>query len=107
MTKAGVPLLTWASTSTRRGSRPTSACVTARASTLRRYGAKVYDFVPSSSGDARDEHVFEVLARTPSGAAVHMTAQALVEAQPRTGEDLGIEVAPVVDDDEHGRTGSE
>src|SRR5690348_7589397 len=33
MTKAGVPPLTCASTSTRRGSRPTSACVRTRAST--------------------------------------------------------------------------
>src|SRR5690348_833195 len=34
ITKTGVPmLLTWASTSTRRGSRPTRAWVTARAST--------------------------------------------------------------------------
>ena len=35
--KPGMPSRTCASTSTRRGSRPTSACVTARASTLRRY----------------------------------------------------------------------
>ena len=38
-----------ASTSTRRGSRPTSAWVSARASTLRRYAEMCDDFVPASS----------------------------------------------------------
>ena len=101
ITNAGMPFVTSASTSTRRGSRPTSACVTARASTLRRYGGMRDGFLPASSAKARDEHVFEVLAGATARAAVHVAAQARLELEARAVEDLGIEIAAVVDDDEH------
>ncbi len=45
---AGTPSWMCASTSTRRGSSPTSACVTARASTPRRYGKNRHESVPIS-----------------------------------------------------------
>ena len=100
ITKAGVPSLTCASTSTRRGSRPTRAWVTARASTLRRYAEKRHE---SSSELAHDEHVFEVLAGATAGAAVHVAAQPLVEPQARALENRRIEIAAVVDDDRERR----
>ena len=55
-----------------------------------------------SSARARDEHVLEVLTRSAARAAVDVPAQPGLESQPRAREDLGIEVAPVVDDHEHG-----
>src|SRR5258708_24268529 len=51
ITKAGVPSLTCASTSTRRGSRPTRAWVTARASTLRRYAENCHESVRACARD--------------------------------------------------------
>src|SRR5690242_14930065 len=100
ITNAGRPSRTWASTSTRRGSRPTSACVSARASMARRYVEMCDDFVPALSGNARDEHVFEVLAGAAAGATVHVPAQARLELEPGGVEDARIEIAPVVDDDQ-------
>src|SRR5512132_1958265 len=47
----GTPLGKYASTSTRRGSRPTSAYVTARASTFARYGCGRHASVPIWSWD--------------------------------------------------------
>ena len=50
--------------------------------------------------DARDEHVLEELARAAARAPVHVPAEALVEPQAGALEDLRVEVAPVVDDDQ-------
>ena len=84
---AGRPLWTCASTSTRRGSRPTSAWVTARASTLstlRRRGARVCaELRRRLSALARDEHVFEELAGPPARAPVDVAAVARLEPQAR------------------------
>src|SRR4029079_5914016 len=88
ITNAGMPFVTSASTSTRRASRPTSAWVTARASTLRRYAGKRDGLLEASSAKTRDEHVFEVLARATAGAAVDMAAQTRVGAQARRGAEL-------------------
>src|SRR5262249_17492204 len=56
MTNAGSPVSrTSASTSTRRGSRPTSACVMARASTHRSYAANRHVSVETSSQNAFDK----------------------------------------------------
>src|SRR5436190_21004038 len=57
-----------------------------------------------ADSDAGDEDVLEELARAPAGPPVDVTAQALLESEPGTIEDGGIEIAPVVDDDRHGRT---
>src|SRR5713101_122357 len=51
ITNAGVPSLTCASTSTRRGSRPTRAWVTARASTPRRYVENRHETVRACARD--------------------------------------------------------
>ena len=58
------------------------------------------------SGRARNEDVLEVLARPPARAPVDVPAEARLEVEPGAFEDLRIEVAPVVDDDEHGRVRS-
>ena len=55
------------------------------------------------AGGARDQHVLEVLAGAAAGAAVHVPAQPRLEPQPGPVEDLRVEVAAVVDDDEHRR----
>src|SRR5206468_13111440 len=55
------------------------------------------------AGSARDQHVFEELAGAPPGAAVDVAPQALLEAEACTLEDLGIEVATVVYDDDERR----
>src|SRR3954447_20895058 len=52
------------------------------------------------SAHSRDEHVLEVLARPPAGAPVDMPAQPGLEPEASAIEDLRIEVAPVVDNDE-------
>src|SRR4051812_4847699 len=99
MTNAGSPCsLTSASTSTRRDSRPTSACVMARASTVRRYGRKCVGLRAPC-----DQNVLEVLARAAAGPTIDVTAQAMLQREPRALEDLGIELAAVVDDDQHRR----
>src|SRR5262249_35036215 len=51
----------------------------------------------------RDEHVLVVLARPATRAAVHGPAPPLPEPQPSPPQAPRIEVAPVVDDNEHGR----
>ena len=68
----------------------------------RRGGGAVGDGIhQKASLLARDEHVLVVLAGAPAGAAVHVPAQPLVELEPGALEDLRVEVAAVVDDDEH------
>src|SRR4051812_21329637 len=98
MTNAGSPCsLTSASTSTRRDSRPTSACVMARASTVRRYGRKCVGLRAPC-----DQNVLEVLARAAAGPTIDVTAQAMLQYETRAVEDVGIELTAVVDDDQHG-----
>src|ERR671910_2253652 len=63
--------------------------------------------VSTSCRLARDEHVFEVFARSTSGASVYVASNAMFETQPRTFEDLRVEVAPVVHDHHHARTAAE
>ena len=48
-----------------------------------------------------DENRLVVLAGAPAGAAVHVALVAVDEPEPGPRQDLGIEVAPVVDDDAH------
>src|SRR4051812_28210238 len=99
MTKAGRPCsLTSASTSTRRDSRPTRACVMARASTVRRYGRKCVGLRAPC-----DQNVLEVLARSAAGPTIDVTAQSMLQHEPGALEDVGVELAAVVDDDQHGR----
>src|SRR5438046_1762842 len=54
-------------------------------------------------GLTRDEDVLEELARAPAGAAVHVAPVALLELEARPLEDGRVQVAAVVDDDDHGR----
>ena len=61
--KPGMPSRTCASTSTRRGSRPTSACVTARASTHRGYERSGNSWLPGSSQDRRSRDCLLARAR--------------------------------------------
>src|SRR4051812_30096031 len=115
MTKDGAPFLTSASTSTRRGSRPTSACVTARASTSRRYVEMCDETVRASSrhthtrppGGARlrvsDQHVLVVLAGPTPRPPIHVPPEPRLELEPGTLEDRRIEIAAVVHDDQQGR----
>src|SRR5437763_16936177 len=59
----------------------------------------------SKSGVLRpppDQHLFEVLAGAAPGAPVDVATVAVVEAQARPLEDLGVEPAAVVDDNEDG-----
>src|SRR6478736_6613596 len=51
------------------------------------------------SAPLRDEHVLEVLARSTARATVHVTLVAMLELEPRAIEELGVQAAPVVDDD--------
>ena len=55
------------------------------------------------STGARDQDVLEVLARPPACAPVDVAAQPSLELQVGSLEDLRIEIAPIVDDDEHRR----
>src|SRR5581483_4163498 len=48
----------------------------------------------------RDEHVFEVLARAAPRTSVHVASVALFDCEPCPVEDLWVEVATVVDDDD-------
>ena len=52
---------------------------------------------------ARDEDVLVVLARAPARSPVDVPAESLLELEAGALEDLGIQVAAVVHDDEHGR----
>jgi hypothetical protein len=52
---------------------------------------------------ARDEDVLEVLARPPAGAPVDVAAVTRLESKAGAREDVRVEVAPVVDDDQHRR----
>jgi hypothetical protein len=54
-----------------------------------------------------DEHVFKEFSRAPTGAAVDVTPQAFFEAKPRPLEDLRVELAPVVDHDQHRCSGAQ
>ena len=56
---------------------------------------------------ARDQHVLEELAGAPAGAAVHVAPEPRLQPQPGALEDLREEVAPVVDDDQHGRAAAQ
>src|SRR5689334_20400834 len=49
------------------------------------------------------EDRLEVLAGAPSRSAVHMALEAVDEPEPASCENVRIEVAPVVHDDDHGR----
>jgi hypothetical protein len=49
---------------------------------------------------ARDQHIFKILTGTPSGAPVHMAAQTLFETKPGAFQDLRVELASVVYDDQ-------
>src|SRR5690242_8779894 len=108
-----------ASTSTRRGSRPTTAEVTARASTpptLRAIHARETDDseprvcrapgsqaeawhrLAGSAGDGHENRLV-VLAAATAGAPVHVPLVACRELQSRPAQNLGIEAAPVVHHD--------
>src|SRR5438105_6704249 len=52
---------------------------------------------------SRDEDVLEELARAPAGTAVDVPAKPFLEIQAGARQDLRIEVAPVVHDDQHRR----
>ena len=52
------------------------------------------------TGLTGDEHVLEELAGPPAGAAVDVASEPLLEPQPGAVEDLRIEVATVVHDDQ-------
>jgi hypothetical protein len=51
---------------------------------------------------ARDQHVFEVLAGAAAGASVHVTTVGAVETETCALEDLRVEPATIVDDNEDG-----
>src|SRR5947208_14469916 len=78
----------------------------AGATPLRRGVSQVLPETSSPDSGRCDEDVLEELPRPATGAAVHVAARALIEPQARTGEDLRIEVAAVVDDDQHRSTRS-
>src|SRR4029079_18701879 len=61
---------------------------------------------PSRPG-ALDEDILEVLPCPPAGAAVDVPAEPRLEPEARAREDLRVEIAPVVDDDEHRRVGTQ
>src|SRR5207248_3199433 len=97
---------------------PTSAWVTARASTtltLRRHPLRLrHSFLEKatraqthSSLRANDQHVLEVLAGSTAGAAVHVAPQPVVEPKPGAFEDRGIQVATIVDDDADRRSAAQ
>src|SRR5262245_23526349 len=50
-----------------------------------------------------DQNRLEVLPRAPAGPAVHVALESIREPQTAAAEDLRIEVAAIVDDDEHRR----
>src|SRR5512134_4177398 len=50
-----------------------------------------------------DENRLEVLPCSSPGAPVHVALQPIDEPELAASQDLGIQVAPVVDDDDHGR----
>ncbi len=56
---------------------------------------------PYASLTGRDErqHGLEVLARSPAGSPVDMALEAVDEPEPASPEDLGVQVATIVDDD--------
>src|SRR4051812_48209948 len=56
--------------------------------------------VSGSSGSGGDEDVLEVFPRPPSRTPVDVAPVAPFEVQARAREDLGVELAEVVDDDE-------
>src|SRR5437588_8191414 len=68
-----------------------------------RYGGVSYRCVPIPLRNPSNENVFEELTRTPAGSAVHMAPEPRLESQAGIGEDLRVEVAPVVDDDHNRR----
>src|SRR6478735_8222059 len=101
-----------ASTSTRRGSRPTTAEVRARASTpstvranratLRaESGSKVCRYRGARLGRGDDENRLEVLAGPSARAAVDVPLVPVDETEVGSAQDLGIEIAAIVDDDAH------
>ncbi len=54
---------------------------------------------PAPGSLARDDHVFEVLPCAAAGTAIHVAPVAGLDREAGPVEDLGIELAPVVDDD--------
>src|SRR5712691_4764467 len=60
---------------------------------------------PAQADSARDQHVLEVLARTPAGPAIYVTTQTFFEPKACAFQDLRVELAAVVDDD-HDRAAS-
>jgi hypothetical protein len=60
-----------------------------------------------SSDAAGDQHVLEVLPRAEARPAVDVPAVAAVEPQPCALEDVGVELAAVVHDNEKRRAGPE
>src|SRR6478752_402503 len=56
---------------------------------------------PRRSASDGDEDRLVVLAGPTTGAPVHVALVPVDESQPGAREDLGIEIAPVVDDDAH------
>src|SRR5207248_10018343 len=77
------------------------------ASTLARALQGVCDDRAPKSVHARDEDVLEELAGAQARAAVDVAAQPFLEVQPCALEDLRIQLAAVVYDDEHGRARSQ
>ena len=61
----------------------------------------------TKSDRAGDEHVLEELAVPAAGAAVHVPAVGRLELEPGALQDLRVEPATVVDDDQNGGAGSE
>src|SRR5439155_24472601 len=106
MANPGKPFSRCASTSTRRVSRPTSACVMVRASTrstLGAAGSRVCDRVVPKLKTARplagDDHVLEELAGPATGPPVDVPPVARLDLQACPFEDLRVELAAVVDHD--------
>src|SRR5438034_1358550 len=52
------------------------------------------------SARSRDEHVLVELAAASARPPIDVPPEALLEPQSGAGEDVGVEVAPVVDDDQ-------
>ena len=102
-TEAGVPVRRWQRVQWHQ------LAETSEASISKRTAPHMQPPVSGSSGTSRslgrpgDEHVFEVLARPASGAPVDVPAITALESQTRAFEDLGIELPPIVDDDDYRR----
>src|SRR5215218_2560927 len=112
MANPGTPFSRCASTSTRRVSRPTSACVMVRASTRSTLGvmrSRVCDRggskVKTRAALAGDDHVLEELARAATGTTIDVAPVARLDLQTCPLEDLRVELPAVVDHDHDPRPG--